>query len=180
MIKGNSIALRMLPHRASRPIAAVFFAFHVCAISVGALTFSAPLPALVAPFVTPYLAITGSQQGWAMYTSAPTLQDLQISLIATAPDGTSRSLDPILPDFTAYRGDVRNFAFFTAALYSAPEVLELYFSRACQALAARGIAATSLTLGGRESFTLPLGEIRATGRMAEVRPLTRGPFTCPR
>ncbi len=61
-----------------------------------------PLKNFVAPLFFHYQCVTGTDQGWNMFTSIANHRDSDVVVMATFEDGSTRPFGPIVPGMKAY------------------------------------------------------------------------------
>jgi|GEM_PF-5612589 len=85
-----------------RWILIVWLAYHLLSTASTLIPEPSPLKNAVAPLFFHYQRVTGTDQGWNMFTSIANHRGSNVSVIAQFDDGTTRRFGAIVPGLTDY------------------------------------------------------------------------------
>jgi hypothetical protein len=149
---------------------AALFTYHALAVTLTTLIpAESHLHTVIDSFFRRYLTLTGSDQIWAMFSSAPYYASYDVALIAEDDKGVRHEYGPVLPGLRPYDAagsrDHKLFGAFTTSGYRS--VLHTYFDTARRAIRARdGIEVRSLRLRYKTQRLHYASAVRKTGRIS--------------
>jgi hypothetical protein len=161
---GRTIALII------RSLLAIAFSYHALAITLTTMIpAKSHLHSVIDPAFRRYLTLTGSDQLWSMFHSAPYYASYDVVLVAEDRTGVRREYGPVLPGLRPYDAEgLRDHKVFGAlTLSSYRGVLRSYFEAARQEIRARdGIEVRSLRLRYKTERLQSAKAVRKTGQIS--------------
>jgi hypothetical protein len=152
-----------------RCVISFLFCYHALAVSLGTLIpHESHLHAVLAPLFRPYLTLSGSDQIWNMFTSAPYYARYDVILVAEDREGNRHEYGPVLPglrafDTTSYR---EHKLFGTLGTRTYASALAAYFDSARREIETRHVAVRSLRLRYKTQRLHNVADVRKMGHIS--------------
>jgi hypothetical protein len=171
----NSKLRRVMDEQASttrtswRCLLSLLFCYHALAVSLGTLIpHESHLHAVLDPLFRPYLTLSGSDQIWNMFTSAPYYARYDVVLAAEDRAGIRHEYGPVLPGLRTF--DTTNYRehklFGTLGRRTYASALSAYFDGARHELETRHVAVRSLRLRYKTQRLHKVADVRKTGEIS--------------
>jgi hypothetical protein len=153
-----------------RGVLGLLFTYHALAVTLSTLIpVESHLHAALEPFFRGYLTVSGSEQIWNMFTSAPYYASYDVVLIAEDRTGGRHEYGPVLPGLRAYdQNGYRDHKLFSnLATPGYASALRAYFETARRAIQTQhGTAVRSLRLRFKTERLYYVKRVREAGHIS--------------